>query len=68
MVGFWNTVLCMAWPWHKLAIIERLSEQADHLRCKRCGRECAVNYDVRALLPWETVRGFYAERRQRECA
>ena len=64
MVGFWNTVLCAIWPWHRWAAAEQVSDVAMRVVCTRCGRQYAYNHDLRAVLPWSDVEGFYRNRRR----
>jgi hypothetical protein len=54
-------MLCLWLPWHRWRKLRTLSAQSDLCVCARCGRKWAVNYDVRAVLPWSTVRHFYQE-------
>jgi hypothetical protein len=65
VIGFWNWILCFAWPWHKLRVMENLSENCQRICCKRCGRQYAINHDVRVVLPWDNeLEQFYREFRK----
>ena len=48
--------------WHgDLRIVRKLSKQSELIECLSCGRMFAINHDVRAILPWESVRTFYED-------
>ncbi len=66
-IGFWNWLLCWIWPSHKLYVAEQLSEASQRLRCCKCGRQYAINHDVRAVLAWDAdFERFYQMRRLME--
>jgi hypothetical protein len=46
------------WLHRRLTVLRALSQFADLVRCS-CGRLYAINHDVRAVLPWDEVKGFY---------
>jgi hypothetical protein len=61
MATTWGEWWCL-W-WHKsLTVVRRVSAHTDLVRCDKCGREYGMNHDVRAILPWHEVRGFYENR------
>jgi hypothetical protein len=62
--GMW---WCLRWH-RQLDLIAHVSEQSDRVKCAKCGREYGVNHDVRAVLPWSEVAGFYARRDVRRAA
>ncbi len=51
---------CLRMPWHKAVEVRRLSGQADYYRGK-CGRQWAVNHDVRCVVPYNEVRQLYED-------
>lgn len=48
--------------YHDFYVIAQVSESSQHIACSQCKRQWGINHDVRAILPWATVAGFYAER------
>lgn len=47
---------------HDLFVINRLSTQSDKLECSRCQKQYAINWNIRALLPWDReIEKFYEE-------
>ena len=57
-MSFWMW-WCLRWH-RKLDLIAHVSNHSDHVKCAKCGREYGVNHDVRTVLPWSEVAGFYA--------
>ena len=50
---------------HKnVKVIRKLSFQSELIECKDCGKQYAINHDVRVVLPWGDVRSFYREMEQ----
>ena len=48
--------------WHKnVFVVRELSAQSQLIQCRDCGQKFAINHDVQAILPWETVKSFYPE-------
>lgn len=60
MLSF-RQMLCLWLPWHRFVVRRRVSAQSDYLKCS-CGREYGMNRDVRVILPWDDVKGFYHDR------
>jgi hypothetical protein len=54
--------LCLYLPWHRWRKLRDLSVQAELCECTHCGRRWAMNNHVCAILPWDTVKHFYAQR------
>ena len=46
---------------HRLRIIGRPSTDSHHYGCTRCKRQWGMNHNVRGVLDWFEVEGFYAD-------
>lgn len=51
---------CALLWWHKIVAKSWVSGQSQYFRCS-CGREYAINHDVRCVLPWDSVRSLYVD-------
>jgi hypothetical protein len=47
-----NRIICL-FLHHKYYRIRRLGVKSDLIGCKRCGKFYGINYDVRAILPFD---------------
>jgi hypothetical protein len=50
---------------HDFAFVERLSDVAMRVRCRRCARHFAVNMEMRAIVRWDSdAEELYASLRR----
>lgn len=59
-MSIWQRIKCRL-GYHEFYKIKRVSPSTLHIGCRCCRREWGMNSDVRALLPWSEVEGFYSD-------